>query len=124
MWKFWWQGEERLRDLLAIPSCLCADQSLMSVWLYVCVTDMCVCVWQGEERLRDLLAIQVIIELNAAFCERHLVNCPPSDQLDKECTHVSRPNLSLLFLCMCTCSLFVLSVLSCPVEFRCLQQVH
>lgn len=51
--------------------------------------------WQGEERLRDLLAIQVIIELNVAFCERHLVNCPPSDQLKKECTYVS---CTLLFL--------------------------
>ena len=40
---------------------------------------------QGEELLRDLLAIQVIVELNAAFCERHLVKCPPSEQLSQEC---------------------------------------
>ena len=46
-------------------------------------------VLQGEELLRDLLAIQVIVELNVAFCERHLVNCPESEQLQKECTHVS-----------------------------------
>ena len=44
---------------------------------------------QGEELLRDLLAIQVIIELNVAFCERHLVNCLPSEQLQKECAYVS-----------------------------------
>ena len=47
------------------------------------------CIWQGEELLRDLLAIQVIVELNVAFCERHLVNCPASEQLEKECTYVS-----------------------------------
>ena len=57
--------------------------------IYVYVADTCEHEWQGEERLRDLLAIQVIIELNVAFCERHLVNCPPSDQLQKECTYVS-----------------------------------
>lgn len=51
--------------------------------------------WQGEERLRDLLAIQVTIELNVAFCERHLVNCAPSDQLEKECTYVSLTALLL-----------------------------
>lgn len=42
---------------------------------------------KGEELLRDLLAIQVIIELNVAFCERHLVNCLPSEQLQKECAY-------------------------------------
>lgn len=48
------------------------------------------CWWlQGEELLRDLLAIQVIVELNVAFCERHLVTCEPSPQLQKECTYVS-----------------------------------
>ena len=52
--------------------------------------------WQGEERLRDLLAIQVIIELNVAFCERHLVECPPSEQLEKECTYVSCASHTLL----------------------------
>ena len=45
---------------------------------------------QGEELLRDLLAIQVIVELNVAFCERHLLNCPPSPQLQQECAYVSR----------------------------------
>lgn len=44
---------------------------------------------QGEEYLRDLLSIQVIVELNVAFCERHLTQCPPSEQLTKECTYVS-----------------------------------
>jgi hypothetical protein len=44
---------------------------------------------QGEELLRDLLAIQVIVELNVAFCERHQVQCPASEQLEKECTYVS-----------------------------------
>ena len=44
---------------------------------------------QGEELLRDLLAIQVIIELNVAFCQRHLLTCPPSEQLQTECTYVS-----------------------------------
>ena len=39
--------------------------------------------------MRDLLAIQVIVELNVAFCERHLVNCPASEQMEKECTYVS-----------------------------------
>ena len=43
---------------------------------------------QGEELLRDLLAIQVIVELNVAFCERHQVQCPASEQLEKECTYV------------------------------------
>lgn len=42
---------------------------------------------KGEELLRDLLAIQVIVELNVAFCERHLVTCEPSPQLQKECTY-------------------------------------
>ncbi|KAL3136783.1 hypothetical protein ABBQ38_005497 [Trebouxia sp. C0009 RCD-2024] len=42
---------------------------------------------KGEELLRDLLAIQVIVELNVAFCERHLVNCPPSPQLQQECAY-------------------------------------
>lgn len=45
---------------------------------------------QGEDLLRDLLSIQVPVELNVAFCERHLTNCPPSEQLTKECTHVGR----------------------------------
>lgn len=44
---------------------------------------------QGEDLLRDLLSIQVPVELNVAFCERHLTNCAPSEQLTKECTHVS-----------------------------------
>lgn len=42
---------------------------------------------KGEELLRDLLAIQVIVELNVAFCERHQVQCPASEQLEKECTY-------------------------------------
>lgn len=44
---------------------------------------------QSEELLRDLLSIQVIVELNVAFCERHLTQCLPSEQLTKECTYVS-----------------------------------
>ncbi|KAL0035276.1 hypothetical protein WJX79_009858 [Trebouxia sp. C0005] len=42
---------------------------------------------KAKELLRDLLAIQVIVELNAAFCERHQVQCPASEQLEKECTY-------------------------------------
>ena len=43
---------------------------------------------QGEELLRDLLAIEVNVALNAAFCERHLAACPPSQQLKTECATV------------------------------------
>ena len=43
---------------------------------------------QGEELLRDLLAIEVNVALNAAFCERHLAACPPSEQLETECAKV------------------------------------
>ena len=60
-------------------------------WLYDwCVVDTCEFDWQGGALLRDLLAIQTIVELNVAFCEQHLVKCPPSEQLQKECTYVSR----------------------------------
>ncbi len=55
---------------------------------------------QGEELLRDLLAIQVIVELNVAFCERHQVQCPASEQLGKECTYV-RLLQALLGSCHC-----------------------
>lgn len=77
---------------MAVCLCNCLD-------LHVCVVSMTCCWygWQGEERLRDLLAIQVVIELNVAFCERHLVKCPPSDQLEKECTYVSCSSHWLLF---------------------------
>lgn len=61
----------------------------MSTMLPVCKADTSWLWVQGEELLRDLLAIQVIVELNVAFCERHLVNCPPSPQLQQECAYVS-----------------------------------
>lgn len=32
---------------------------------------------------------QVPITLNAAFCERHRKVCPPSDELERECSKVS-----------------------------------
>ena len=54
--------------------------------------------------MRDLLAIQVIVELNVAFCERHLVTCPASEQLEKECTYVS-------ISCVCSQSYAYLVVL-------------
>ena len=50
---------------------------------------------QGEQLLRDLLAIQVPITLNAAFCERHLKECPPSTQLKKECTYAKELEVEL-----------------------------
>ncbi len=30
-------------------------------------------------------AVEPIIVLNAAFCERHLKNCPPTEELTREC---------------------------------------
>ena len=47
---------------------------------------------QGFMLLRDLLAIEPIITLNAAFCERHLKACSPSEQLTQACTRVSCPS--------------------------------
>lgn len=38
------------------------------------------------ERYRDLLSIEVVHTLNAATCEYHLRNCPPSEQLVRLCT--------------------------------------
>ena len=91
-----------------------AVQSYTYVWLYVCLIDMVWYEWQGEERLRDLLAVQVIIELNVAFCEHHLVNCPPSDQLKNECTYVSctSPVLLVSFFLSLTLLTVLESVLS------------
>ena len=43
---------------------------------------------QGAELLRDLMSIEVPVTLNAAFCERHRRVCPPSDELDRECSKV------------------------------------
>ncbi|KAL4426165.1 hypothetical protein ABPG77_007447 [Micractinium sp. CCAP 211/92] len=39
----------------------------------------------GTELLRDLMSIEVIVTLNAAFCERFRRVCPPSDELEREC---------------------------------------
>jgi hypothetical protein len=33
--------------------------------------------------------MQVVVTLNAAFCERHRKLCPPSEELDRECGKVS-----------------------------------
>ena len=44
---------------------------------------------QGEDRLRDLVAIEPLVVLNAGFCERHLVHCPPSAQLTSACAQAS-----------------------------------
>lgn len=40
------------------------------------------------ERYRDLIAISVVHTLNAALCEFHIANCPPSEQLTRECDKV------------------------------------
>lgn len=40
------------------------------------------------ERHRDLIAISVVHTLNAALCEFHKQNCPPSEQLRTECEKV------------------------------------
>jgi hypothetical protein len=37
------------------------------------------------ERHRDLISISVVHTLNAALCEFHLQNCPPSQQLRDVC---------------------------------------
>ena len=42
----------------------------------------------GVALLKDLMSVQVQITLNAAFCERHRKNCPPSDELERECGKV------------------------------------
>ena len=34
------------------------------------------------------MRMQVVVTLNAAFCERHRKNCPPSEELDRECGKV------------------------------------
>ena len=34
------------------------------------------------------MRLQVVVTLNAAFCERHRKNCPPSEELDRECGKV------------------------------------
>lgn len=39
----------------------------------------------GFDLLRDLLSVEPIIMLNAAFCERHLRNCPKTEELEREC---------------------------------------
>eukprot|EP00775_Hariotina_reticulata_P010387 gene10387-10545_t len=43
-----------------------------------------------SERYRDLLAISVVHTINAALCEFHLKNCPPSQQLAEECNAASK----------------------------------
>jgi hypothetical protein len=40
------------------------------------------------ERHRDLISISVVHTLNAALCEFHLKNCPPSQQLRDACDKV------------------------------------
>ncbi|KAL4441065.1 hypothetical protein ABPG77_010496 [Micractinium sp. CCAP 211/92] len=40
----------------------------------------------GYQLFRDLLAVQPVIALNQAFCDRHRRNCPPSEQLNRECS--------------------------------------
>lgn len=37
---------------------------------------------------RDLLSVQTITTINAALCEHHLHNCPPSEELLTECDKV------------------------------------
>jgi hypothetical protein len=34
------------------------------------------------------MRMQVVVTLNAAFCERHRKLCPPSEELDRECGKV------------------------------------
>lgn len=46
--------------------------------------------------LRTSAGPQPIIVLNQAFCERHRRNCPPSEQLEVECSRVSA---NIAFLC-------------------------
>ena len=36
-----------------------------------------------------MLSISVIATVNAALCERHLVNCPASEELKRECSKAS-----------------------------------
>jgi hypothetical protein len=38
---------------------------------------------------KDLLAISVISTVNAAMCDYHVRNCPPSPQLTQVCDEVS-----------------------------------
>ena len=44
---------------------------------------------QGLHLLRDLLTIEVPLTLNAALCEFHRGGCPPSAELERECSRVS-----------------------------------
>ena len=46
--------------------------------------------------MRLHIIMHVTIELNAAFCERHLVKCLPPEQLPKECTYVGHAQLQHL----------------------------
>ena len=48
---------------------------------------------QGLNLLRDLLAIEPAIVLNAAFCARHLSNCPAHEHL-QACQKVLRRSLT------------------------------
>lgn len=43
---------------------------------------------------RDLLAISVISVVNAAMCDYHVRNCPPSPQLTQVCDEVSSSSSS------------------------------
>ncbi|GAB4815655.1 hypothetical protein N2152v2_002701 [Parachlorella kessleri] len=49
----------------------------------------------GFDLLRDLLSVEPIILLNAAFCERHLKNCPPTEELTRECNRAHQLEMDL-----------------------------
>lgn len=40
------------------------------------------------DRYTQLLSLSTITTINAALCERHLVNCPPSEELQQQCDKV------------------------------------
>ena len=42
----------------------------------------------AAERYTQLLSLSTITTINAALCERHLVNCPPSEELQQQCSRV------------------------------------
>ncbi|KAK9864376.1 hypothetical protein WJX84_004323, partial [Apatococcus fuscideae] len=49
----------------------------------------------GYPLLRDLLAIEPIVTLNAAFCERHLRACSPSEQLTQACNRARNMEIEM-----------------------------
>ena len=46
---------------------------------------------QPNEWFKDVLIVETIVTMNAAFCERHLKECPPSEELSRECSKVRAP---------------------------------